>query len=111
MLDTSRHFLPVSSIKRTIDGMRITKLNILHLHLTDSESFPLYIQPYHNISEYGAYSQSEVYSNDDIIELVKYGQINGVSIIPELDSPAHTRAWAMAPELNDINACHDYPPE
>ena len=37
--------------------------------------------------------------------------MNGVNIIPEIDSPAHTRSWAMSPELNEINACHKYDPE
>ena len=41
MLDCSRHFLPLDVIKLTIDGLMASKMNALHLHLTDSESFPL----------------------------------------------------------------------
>ena len=63
MLDTARHFLSISDIKRTIDGMRVTKLNVLHIHFTDSESFPIYIKSYPNLTEYGAYSKEETYSN------------------------------------------------
>lgn len=37
MLDVARHFLPVSKILRTIDAMESAKLNVLHLHLTDSQ--------------------------------------------------------------------------
>lgn len=36
MLDTSRHYLPLYVIKQTIDGLMASKMNALHLHLTDS---------------------------------------------------------------------------
>lgn len=43
MLDTSRNYFPLSSIKRTIDAMGHSKLNVFHWHATDSHSFPLYL--------------------------------------------------------------------
>jgi len=41
MLDTSRNYFPLASIKRTIDAMGHSKLNVFHWHATDSHSFPL----------------------------------------------------------------------
>jgi hexosaminidase len=41
MLDTARNFLPLSAMKRTLDAMAACKLNVLHWHATDSQSFPL----------------------------------------------------------------------
>lgn len=41
MIDLARHFIPIDEIKTTIRAMRISNLNVLHLHITDSESFPL----------------------------------------------------------------------
>jgi hypothetical protein len=41
LVDTARHFLPVPLLVHTLDGMKAAKLNVLHLHLTDSQSFPL----------------------------------------------------------------------
>lgn len=41
LLDTSRNFLPLSAIKRSVDAMAACKLNVLHWHATDSHSFPL----------------------------------------------------------------------
>lgn len=41
MLDTARHYFPISTIKRTIDAMSHSKLNVFHWHATDSHSFPL----------------------------------------------------------------------
>lgn len=43
MLDTARNFIPIIDIKRTIDAMGSSKLNVLHWHATDSQSFPLEI--------------------------------------------------------------------
>ena len=40
MLDTARHFLPLASLRRVVEAMAISKLNTLHLHLTDAQSFP-----------------------------------------------------------------------
>lgn len=41
MLDTARHYFPISTIKRQIDAMGHSKLNVFHWHVTDSHSFPL----------------------------------------------------------------------
>lgn len=41
MLDTSRNYFPLSTIKRTLDAMGHSKLNVFHWHATDSHSFPL----------------------------------------------------------------------
>lgn len=39
MLDPARHFLTVKQINASIDAMAQNKMNALHLHLTDGESF------------------------------------------------------------------------
>lgn len=108
MLDTARHYLAVEKIKQVIDGMQAVKLNVLHLHLTDSESFPLQLSAYRAITEAGAYSSQEVYSAQSIQELVWYGQNKGVLIVPEVDAPAHARSWAQAPGFEQLNACGNY---
>lgn len=41
LIDTARNFLSVEMIKKNIDGMALSKLNVLHWHITDSQSFPL----------------------------------------------------------------------
>jgi len=42
------------------------KLNVLHIHFTDDESFPLYLISYTNMTYYGAFSQDEIYSEKDV---------------------------------------------
>lgn len=42
LIDSARNFVPIDILKRIIDGMSYNKLNMLHLHLTDSNAFTFY---------------------------------------------------------------------
>ena len=44
MVDSSRHFLPVETIKHTIDGLMYHKMNVMHWHISDEDSFPAEIK-------------------------------------------------------------------
>ena len=56
MIDTARHFISPSNLMKIIDGMEAVKLNVLHVHWTDSESFPLYITSEPELTRTTAYS-------------------------------------------------------
>lgn len=58
MIDTARHFLPVSTILRTIDALQYNKMNVLHWHITDDESFPLEMFSDPEITNTGAFSKN-----------------------------------------------------
>lgn len=40
MIDTARNYIPIDSIYRMVDAMSYNKMNILHWHISDSNSFP-----------------------------------------------------------------------
>ena len=41
MLDLARVWWSTEGVKSVIEAMEYSKLNVLHLHLTDSEAFPV----------------------------------------------------------------------
>eukprot|EP00959_Pyramimonas_sp_CCMP1952_P283360 5923678-Pyramimonas_sp.AAC.1 len=53
LLDSARHFLPVSAIKEVLDGMSYAKMNVFHWHMTDDESFPYISQALPDLASKG----------------------------------------------------------
>ncbi|RDA82609.1 hypothetical protein CP532_4453 [Ophiocordyceps camponoti-leonardi (nom. inval.)] len=88
-LDVARMWYPLDDIKRTIDAMAWSKMNRLHLHITDSQSWPLEIPALPKLAEKGAYRKGLSYSPSDIAALYEYAIHRGVSIVMEIDMPGH----------------------
>lgn len=107
LLDTSRNYIPVDVIKKIIEGMALSKLNVFHWHITDSHSFPFVSKSQPYLSRLGAYSPSQVYSPEDIADLVTFAKARGVKLLPEFDAPAHVgEGW----QDTDYVACFNKKP-
>ena len=104
MVDTSRHFLPVRLLYETVDALMYNKMNVMHWHIVDEDSFPLRLVSHPELAEYGSFSSEETYSTDEVKDLVRYAMVRGVRVIPELDTPGHAYSWGRAPQNKD-NAC------
>ncbi|KOC64317.1 Chitooligosaccharidolytic beta-N-acetylglucosaminidase, partial [Habropoda laboriosa] len=89
LLDTSRNFVDKATILQTIDGMSMSKLNTLHWHIIDSQSFPYESKTWPSFSKFGSYTPEKIYDQKDVKEIVEYGLIHGVRVLPEFDAPAH----------------------
>lgn len=89
LLDTSRNYMDKKSILKTIEAMAMSKLNTFHWHITDSQSFPYVSRTWPKFSKYGSYAPDKIYTEEDIKEIVKYGLVRGVRVLPEFDAPAH----------------------
>ncbi|KAK0449398.1 beta-hexosaminidase [Armillaria borealis] len=96
MLDTARNFFPISDLKRTLDAMSWVKMSTLHWHVTDSQSFPLEVAEFPNLSAKGAYSSSMVYTTSDIEDIVAHAASRGIDILVEVDTPGHSGIIAEA---------------
>jgi hexosaminidase len=46
LVDSARHYLSVPLLEKTIDSMAAMKLNTLHWHIVDAESFPFVSSKY-----------------------------------------------------------------
>lgn len=107
LLDTARNYFSVKSIKRTIDGMAMTKLNTFHWHITDSHSFPMEVKSQPDLYKLGAYSARKIYTHEDIADIVEYGRARGVRVLPEFDAPAHVgEGW----QNKNMTACFNAQP-
>ena len=89
-LDIARNRIFTKDIKRTLDAMSFNKLNRLHLHATDSQSWPLEIPALPELAEKGAYDKSQIWSADDLRGVQEYGKSIGIEVYLEIDLPGHT---------------------
>ncbi|XP_043240748.1 chitooligosaccharidolytic beta-N-acetylglucosaminidase-like [Amphibalanus amphitrite] len=107
-LDTSRNFISVAGLRRTIGAMAMNKLNTLHWHITDTHSFPIEITGEPRLAQYGAYSPREVYTRAEVEELVQFALERGVRLLPELDMPAHVGygwQWGEKAGMGNLTVC------
>lgn len=50
MIDMARTFIGKETLEKVIEGLAIAKMNVLHIHLTDSESFPLELESFPEVT-------------------------------------------------------------
>ena len=113
LLDTSRNFMTKSVIKKIIRGMSYDKLNVFHWHITDTHSFPFHSRRVPQLTLHGAYSPRQVYTPEDIREIVSYAKLRGVRVLPEFDAPAHVgNGWQFGEKegLGKLAVCVNQEP-
>jgi len=100
LLDVARKFFTIREIKDFIVSMAWVKMNELHLHLSDNSwggysAYRLESAIYPQLT-----AQDGHYSWEEIAELQNFARSLGISIIPEIDSPGHSRAFTrIRPDL------------
>ncbi|MBQ8969642.1 MAG: beta-N-acetylhexosaminidase [Bacteroidaceae bacterium] len=120
MLDVSRHFFPVSELKRMIDLMAAYKMNYFHWHLTDDQGWRAEIEEYPRLTTVGATAPNcrvvdmqrgtywtdrpygpYFYTKTEMREVVEYCAQRHITVIPEVDMPGHfVAALAAYPEYS-----------
>jgi len=124
-LDSARHFQPKEFILKFIDAMAAQKLNRFHWHLVDSEGWRIEIKKYPKLTQvaegtpdfypeeiptnptyrakyrYGHFHGPRFHTQDDIREIVAYAARRHVTIVPEIEFPAHAMVILTAyPEFS-----------
>jgi hexosaminidase len=108
LLDVSRHFFAMDTLKQTIDLLSLHKLNVLHLHLSDDQGWRVEIARYPELTRVassGSYSDPNAgggyLSKADVRELVAYAAERHIMIVPEIEMPGHAGAATKAyPEFS-----------
>ncbi len=117
-VDLARQFIPAVDVGWLIDRAAWSRLNRVHLHLTDDEGWRFPVAGYPALTEVGAWRghglaippllgsgpepSGGAYSADDIEGWVQQARALGIELVPEVDLPGHCfAALASLPELRD----------
>ena len=99
LLDAGRHFFPALFVKRFVDLLSRSKLNVLHWHLTEDQGWRLAIRRYPRLTEVGAWRTEPdgsryggFYTQEEIRDVVEYARLRGVTVVPEIEMPGHSVA-------------------
>ncbi len=112
-LDVSRHFFPVSFVKKYIDYLAAYKFNTFHWHLTDDQGWRIEIKKYPELTKTGAWRNGTIigrypgkgndnkpyggfYTQAEIKEVVQYAKERYIDVIPEIEMPGHSSAAIAA---------------
>mmetsp|Transcript_28464 Transcript_28464/g.91129 ORF Transcript_28464/g.91129 Transcript_28464/m.91129 type:complete len:529 (-) Transcript_28464:48-1634(-) len=93
LVDTARHFLPLTEIYKLLDSFSYAKLNVMHWHMVDSQSFPVMFPRHPEMGSKGSYSPNERYDAEDLKAVVQYARDRGIRVMAELDTPGHAKSW------------------
>ena len=111
MLDCSRHYFPISTLKKIIDILSLHNMNNLHWHLTDDQGWRIEIKKYPLLTEIGSIRNNSYigrntqieetrygsfYTQEDIKNIIKYASEHFITITPEIDIPGHTLSLLAA---------------
>lgn len=121
MVDESRHFFGKKAIEQFINEMAKYKYNTFHWHLTDDQGWRIQIKGLPILTEVGAWrvprtgkwgtfeapqpgekaTDGGYYTQEEIKEIVQYAKERFVTILAEIDVPAHALALiASYPNLS-----------
>ena len=115
MLDVSRHFASKQTVVRFIDLLAMHHFNRLHIHLSDDQGWRVEIKAFPKLTEIASHRphtglgfatsandpndgtpHGGYYTQDDLREIVAYAAARGITVIPEIDLPGHSRALTAA---------------
>ena len=121
MLDVVRDFRSVDEVLQILDMMASWKLNALHFHIADDESWCLEIKDFPELTEYGAHhalpdwnlqetvalkptangkiGNATYYSIEEYKQILRYAWERRIAVIPEFDMPGHSRASIKAMQV------------
>ena len=118
MLDVVRDFRTVDEVLEIIDLMASWKLNTLHFHIADDESWCLEIKDFPELTDFGAHhalpdwnlqetsalkpsangkiGNTSFYTVEEYQRILRYAWDRRIRVIPEFDTPGHSRASIKA---------------
>jgi len=105
MIDTARDYFFPDTLKMAIDGMMLGRNNAFHWHFSEDDSIPMSSTSFPDLVNYTAFSKNEIYTVQDVKDIVRYAKIRGVKVIPEFEGPSHLHILGFYPEFEGLVGC------
>jgi Glycosyl hydrolase family 20, catalytic domain len=101
LIDGGRHYFRIEWLKRIVDRLADMNYNLIHLRLTDDQTFNLLLKSRPELAYPQAVDNPErkVWTVDEMKDLTAYAKAKGVSIMPEINVPGHAGAWYGIPDM------------
>ncbi len=107
LIDVCRHFMAVDELKRIIDLMSMVGYNVFHWHLTDDQGWRFKVDGYPLLESISSVRENNeyvdhtfkyggIYSDEELSDVVSFCEKRGVTVIPEIEMPGHTKALISA---------------
>ena len=129
MLDVVRDFRTKEEVFKILDIMASYKLNLLHFHLGDDESWCLEIPPLPELTSYSGHHElpdwdlketqalkptangrlgtTTFYTEEEYKEILRYAWERRIRVVPEFDAPGHSRAAIKAMQVYELRTGDD----
>ena len=88
LIDLARRWHSINTLKKLVDMSAFYKLNYMQLHLTDDQSFTFPSKAYPKLA-----TKDRHYTKEELVDLVNYAELRGITLIPEIDIPGHSRKF------------------
>ena len=98
MHDVGRSFIPIEEIKKEIELLSRFKINTFHFHLTENQAWRFEVKKYPQLTADTSMTRfaGKYYTQQQCRELEQFAAERGVTIIPEIDMPGHSRSFKRA---------------
>ncbi|PAV16803.1 glycoside hydrolase family 20 [Pyrrhoderma noxium] len=74
----------------------------------DSQFFPLALSSFPQLAQQGAYSSASIYTEQDVLDIIRYASERGIDVLLEIDTPGHTSVISKA--FPEHIACAEFSP-
>ena len=98
MHDVGRSFIEYAELKKQIELLSRFKVNTFHWHLTENLAWRFEVKAFPKLTQgqFMVRQKGKFYTQEQCKDLVQFAQERGVTIIPEIDIPGHSKAFRDA---------------
>lgn len=98
MHDVGRSFISVEELKKQISLLSQYKINVFHWHLTENQGWRLESRRYPQLNDSSSFTRlpGKYYTMEDAREIAAHCKTHNMLLIPEIDMPGHSDAFARA---------------